>query len=113
MTAEEFKDAFQRNGSLAPIMDTFAHNLRISHADWFDLANDTGECLQAIAIKAMDERRGKIGDKNVLSPLLLLEAVPRDHHLRRSWAFGRYSSEVLEADCLYGWDESYQRLRSP
>jgi hypothetical protein len=106
MTAEEFKDAFQRNGSLAPIMDTFAHNLRISHADWFDLANDTGECLQAIAVKAMDERRGKIGDKNVLSPLLLLEAVPRDHHLRRSWAFGRYSSEVLEADCLYGWDES-------
>jgi len=74
MTAEEFKDAFQRNGSLAPIMDTFAHNLRISHADWFDLANDTGECLQAIAVKAMDERRGKIGDKNVLSPLLLLPA---------------------------------------
>jgi hypothetical protein len=75
MTAEEFKEAFQRKGFLAPIMSAFAHNVRVTHADWFDLANHTSECLQAIAVRAVDEQGGKIGDKNVLSTLLLLRSL--------------------------------------
>jgi hypothetical protein len=74
VTAEEYKEQFGRHGFLAPVMELIAHNNRGTHADWFELARDTNTCLQAIAVKAMEEQAGVIGDKNVLSTLLLLRS---------------------------------------
>ena len=75
VTAEEYKEQFGRDGFLAPVVDLIAHNNRVIHADWFDLARDTNTCLQTISVKAMEEQRGAIGDKNVLSTLLLLRSL--------------------------------------
>jgi hypothetical protein len=75
ITAEEYKEQFGRDGFLAPVMDLIAQNNRVTHAEWFALARDTNACLQAIAVKAMEKQGGAIGDKNVLSTLLLLRSL--------------------------------------
>ena len=75
VTAEEYKEQFGRHGFLAPVIDLISHNNRVIHNDWFELARDTNACLQAIALKAMEEHVGAIGDKNVLSTLLLLRSL--------------------------------------
>jgi hypothetical protein len=75
VSAEEFKKQFGHDGFLAPVMDLIAHNNRVLHAAWFELARDTNECLQAISVKAMETYQGALGDKHVLSTLLLLRSL--------------------------------------
>ena len=75
ITPQEFKEQFGRSGYLADMMGVYAHNIRSVSAEWFKLAEDTNECLGAIAVKAMETQRGKIADKNVLSALLLLRSL--------------------------------------
>jgi hypothetical protein len=74
-TAEEFKRQFHRKGFRSEVMDTYAHNLRFANAAWFQLADDTSECLSAIAVKHMETQRGRIGDKNILATLMLLRSL--------------------------------------
>ena len=75
ITAEEYKEQFGQDGFLAPVMHLIAHNNQVTQADWFALARDTNTCLQAVAVKAMEGQAGAIGDKNVLSTLLLLRSL--------------------------------------
>jgi hypothetical protein len=75
ITPEEFKKQFGRAGYLADVMKPYADRIRAVSADWFKLANDTNESLGMIAVKAMETHRGLIGDKRILSTLLLLRAL--------------------------------------